>query len=162
MRQSEIQFIRQLGYKSAHPDHRMYIAVMFQPRAIACVLAVGIVLQSAWLFLMLSAVLWWAAVDPSHNLFDAVYNRLVACPGRLPRLDVAPAPRRFAQAVAATVALAIGAALLSNATLTAWVFEGLFAIAIMSVVLGRFCAPASLYLRLTGAADPTLSVPRRV
>ena len=160
MRQSEIQFIRQLGYTNIHPDHRLYVALMFQPRTVAAVVALGVVLQSPWLFLGLSAVLWLGAIAPTRNLFDAVFNRLIACPGGLPRLGVAPPPRRFAQAVAATVALTVGAALLSGATLTAWVLEGFFVIGTMMVVLGRVCGPAVLYLRLTGAADRFPSLPR--
>ncbi|HEU4689913.1 MAG TPA: DUF4395 family protein [Vicinamibacterales bacterium] len=161
MRQSEIHFIRSLGYTTLHPDHRLYVALMFQPRLIAGVLVLGLVFQSAWLFLVLSAVLWLGAAVPARNLFDAVYNRFVACPGHLPRLGVAPAPRRFAQATAATVALIVGVALLSGATLTAWIFEGLFAIGSMMVVFRRICGPAILFLRLTGTADQVPSLPRR-
>jgi hypothetical protein len=160
MRESEIQFIRNQGFTTVDPDHRLFVALMFQPRTIACVLALGILLQSGWLFLTLSAVVWWGTVFPSHNLFDAAYNRLIATPRGLPPLDVAPAPRRFAQAMAATVALAIGAALLAGATVTAWFFEGLFAIATLAVVVRRICAASNLYLRLTGAAVPASSVPR--
>ena len=162
MRQSEMQFIRQLGFATVGPDHRLYVALMFQPRTIAGVLVLGLVLQSAWLFLALSAVLLWGTVVPTRNLFDAAYNRLIAYPRGLLLIPIAPAPRRFAQAMAATVAMVIGAALLSDSAVTAWVFEGLFVIATTAVVVGRNCAAASLYLRLTGAADPTLSVPRRV
>lgn len=161
MRQSEIQFIRSLGFTTLHPDHRLYVALMFQPRLIAGAVVLGVLLQSTWLFLVLSAVLWLGAVAPARNLFDAVYNRFVACPGHLPRLGVAPAPRRFAQAVAGTVALAIGVALLSGATLTAWIFEGLFALGSMMVVFGRVCGPAIMYGRLTGTTDHAPSVPRR-
>ena len=38
MRESEIQFIRQMGFTNVHPDHRLYEALMFQPRTIAAVL----------------------------------------------------------------------------------------------------------------------------
>jgi hypothetical protein len=161
MRQSEIQFIRQLGYRNIHPDHRLYVALMFQPRTVAGLVALGIVLQSPWLFLGLAAVLWLGAVAPTRNLFDAVFNRLIACPGGLPRLGVAPPPRRFAQAVAGTMALAIGVASLSGASLIAWIFEGFFAVGSMMVVFGRICGPAMLYLRLTGTADQFPSLPRR-
>ena len=82
MRQREIEFIRQLGYRNVHPDHRLYVALMFQPRTVACVVALGVVLQSAGLFLALSAALWLGAAAPTRNLFDAVFNRLIACPGR--------------------------------------------------------------------------------
>jgi hypothetical protein len=59
------------------------------------VLALGLVLQSAWLFLALSAVLWWGTVVPTRSLFDAAYNRLFAYPRGLPPLPVAPAPQRI-------------------------------------------------------------------
>jgi hypothetical protein len=162
MPESEIRFIRQLGFTNVHADHHLYVALMFQPRTIAGILALGIVLQHAWLFLALSAVLWWATAVPTGNLFDATYNRLIAYPRELPRIPIAPAPRRFAQAMAATMALAVGTALLAGATVTAWVLEGLFAIGTTSVVVGRICGPAILYLRLTGASHATPSVIGRV
>jgi|SoiMethySBSTD1v2_1073268.scaffolds.fasta_scaffold00491_29 uncharacterized protein DUF4395 len=162
MRQSEIQFVRSQGFTVAHPDHDLYVALMFQPRTIAGLLILGIVLQRAWLFLGLSAVLYWATLVPTRNLFDAAYNHLIAYRRSLPPIPVAPAPRRFAQAIAATVALIIGAALLSGATVTAWLFEALFALATTSVVVGRLCAPANLYLRLTRTPDSVPSVPRHV
>jgi hypothetical protein len=161
MRQTEIQFIRQQGFTTVDPDHRLYVALMFQPRTIAAVLALGVVLQSAWLFLALAAVLWWGTVFPAANLFDAAYNRLVSYPRGLPPLGVAPAPRRFALAMAATVALVIGAALLAGATLIAWGFEALFAIGSTAVVVGRVCAAANLYTRLTATGIHAPFVPRR-
>jgi hypothetical protein len=149
MRESEIQFIRQMGFTNVHPDHRLYEALMFQPRTIAAVLGVGIVLQEAWLFMALSGIVWWSTIVPKRNVFDAVYNHLVAPLRSVPRVPVAPAPRRFAQALAATVSLTIGVALLSGSTTTAWVFEGLFAAGSLAVVVGRVCTPAILYNRLT-------------
>ena len=160
MRQSEIGFIRQLGYTTANPDHQLYVALMFQPRTIAAVLTMGLALQSSWLFLALSAVLWWGALVPKRNLFDAAYNFVAYRRGLAP-VGAAPAPRRFARSVAGTVALTIGTALLMGSTVTAWILEGLFAIAIVAVVIGRFCAPANLYLVLTKTAGAGTSVPRR-
>jgi hypothetical protein len=88
----------------------LYSALMFQPRIIGALVVLGIVYQSSWLFLVLSAVLLWNALVPTHNLFDAIYNHAVADPRGLPRLSAAPAPRRFAQSMARTLAVAIGAA----------------------------------------------------
>ena len=161
MRQSETQFIRSQGFNTVAPDHRLYVALMFQPRTIAAVTALGLTLQSSWLFLVLSAVLWWGALVPARSLFDAAYNHLFAFPRGLPPIPVAPAPRRFAQVMAATVTLTIGTAMVSGATAIAWVFEGLFAIALVAVVLGRICAPANLYLRLTATGDHAPAVSRR-
>ena len=151
MRQSEIQFIRQQGFFAAEPDHRLYVALMFQPRTIAVLVTTGVVLQSPWLFVALSIVLFWGTILPTRNVFDAAYNRLIATPRGLPSIPAAPAPRRFAQAMAATMALTIGAALLSGATSAAWALEALFVVSVAAVVLGRVCAPANLYLRLTGS-----------
>jgi hypothetical protein len=118
MRESEIQFIRQMGFIHIHPDHRLYEALMFQPRTIAAVVALGIVLQNAWRFVALSGILWLSTIAPRRNLFDAAYNHLVARLRGVPRVPVAPAPRRFAQAMAATVSLTIAIAGLSGATMT--------------------------------------------
>jgi hypothetical protein len=41
--------------------------------------------------------------------------------------------------------LAIGVALLTGATGTAWVLQGLMAVAVAAVVFGRSCAGANLY-----------------
>ena len=153
MRPSEIDFIRQMGVVTDHPDHRLYAALMFQPRAIGGILALGIVLQSAWLFLALSAALWWSTVFPARSLFDAAYNHLVAHPRGLAPLAPSLAPRRFAQAMAGTAALTIGGALLMDATLTAWVFQGLFAIGVLSAVVARVCGPAKVYLAVTQSRD---------
>ena len=161
MRQSELEFIRSQGFNVVEDDHRLYVALMFQPRTIAGVMAIGLALQRAWLYLALAAVLWWGAAVPTRNLFDAAYNRLIAFRRGLPPIPIAPAPRRFAQLMAGTIALVIGAALLSGSTVTAWIFEGLFTIALLAVVVGRVCAPANLYLRLTRTAGPVASVPRR-
>ena len=45
----------------------LYSALMFQPRIIGGLVALGIVLQTPWLFLALSAVLWWSALVPTLN-----------------------------------------------------------------------------------------------
>jgi len=159
-RQSEVEFVRQMGFDLADQDHQLYVALMFQPRTIALLIALGIALQSPWLFLGLSAVLSWATVFPSLSPFDAAYNRLIGVPRGLPPIPHALPPRRFAQAMAGSVALIIGTALIAGASLIAWVFEGLFAIAVTSVVLGRICSPAILYLRVVPTAHRPESLPR--
>ena len=148
MRDSELRFIRQLGFTTPHPDHHLYEALMLQPRIVGSVVAIGTLLQSWWLFVALSAVMLWATFLPTQHLFDTIYNYLVARPRDLPRLGIAPAPRRFAQGMAATLALAVGAALLAHATYTAWALQAFFITAVSTVVLGRVCPPAELYQRL--------------
>jgi len=162
MQESQLRFVRQLGYSVPASD-ALYEALMLQPRIIGCLVLLGAWFQSAWLFLALSGVLWLAAVVPTWNVFDAIYNTFIAHPRALQRLDAAPAPRRFAMGMAGTLALVIGAALLAGATTTAWILEGLFAAAVVAVVFGRSCAGAVVYhsLRRRLSTAPQ-SVPTRV
>ena len=132
---------------------------MFQPRIIGCLVVVGVLSQSPWLFVALSAVLWWSTIVSTHNPCDAIYNHVVAYPRGLSPLGVAPAPRRFAQGMAATFALAIGAALLVGAGVTARVLEALLVGAVMAVVFRDFCGPANLYHVLRGLASGQHSMP---
>jgi Domain of unknown function (DUF4395) len=149
MRESRVRFIRQQGVTTPNVDDNLYSALMLQPRIIGVIVALGIAVQRPLLFLILSAVLLWSALVPSRNPFDAIYNYLVARPRGLAPLDVAPAPRRFAMGMAGTVALTIGIALAVGASHTAWVFEGLFAVAVIQVVFGDICGAANVYLLLT-------------
>lgn len=145
MRESRIRFIRQQGFATEGADDKLYSALMLQPRIIGAIVVIGVVAQSPLLFLVLSAVLLWSALVPTRNPFDAIYNHAVARPRKLPPLGTAPAPRRFAMGMAGTAALTIGVALVVGAATTAWVFEALFAVAVMQVVFGDVCGAANLY-----------------
>ena len=114
---------------------------MFQPRVITGVVISGVVLQSPWLFLALSTVLWWSALVPRHNPFDAFFNHVMADPMRLAAMPAAPPPRRFAQAMAGTFAMSIAMTLFAGASHAAWLLEGVFVAASMSVVVRRLCLP---------------------
>ena len=160
MRESRVRFIRQQGFNNPTTDD-LYSALMLQPRIIGVVVGLGILMQSPSIFLALAAVLWWSALVPTHNPFDAIYNHGVAYRRGLPPLGAAPAPRRFAAGLAGTFALAIGVALLEGATPAAWVIEALLAVAVMAVVFGDSCAGANLYhllrRRLTMGPSPSSS-----
>ena len=145
MRNSQNQFMRSLGYLDPHPDDQLYSALMLQPRIVGGLTMIGLLLQTPWLFLALSAALWWSAFVPTRSLFDAIYNYVVAPHRGLAPLRAAPAPRRFAGGLAGVVALAIGIALLAGARSTAWVLEALLTAAVAAVVFGRSCAGADLY-----------------
>jgi hypothetical protein len=118
---------------------------MLQPRLVGCLAAVGVLLQSPWLFLALSAALWWSALVPTRNPFDAIYNHVVAYRRGLPPLGTALAPRRFAAGEAGTVALAIAVALGAGATITAWIIEGVLIGGVISSVFADFCLGAYTY-----------------
>jgi len=148
MRPSKVDFIRQQGFTTEGCQDGLYSALMFQPRVIAGVVISSVVLQSPWLFLALSTVLWWSALVPSHNPFDALFNHVMADPMRLAAMPAAPPPRRFSQAMAGTFAMSIAMTLLAGASHAAWLLEGVFVAATMSVVVRRLCLPARVYHRL--------------
>jgi hypothetical protein len=145
-------FILQQGFDEPVPQacHLQYSALVLQPRVVGLPLLLGILLQSPVVFLALAAVLWWGALLPQWNLFDAVYNRTAGSkPGAL-RLGPAPAPRRFAQGLAGSFALVIAVALLMEWSVFAYVVEAFFAIAVGALAFGRFCLGSFLYHVLMG------------
>jgi Domain of unknown function (DUF4395) len=109
MRNSKIRFIRSQGFLDPHPDEQLYSALMLQPRIVGGLTVIGVLLQTPWLFLALSAALGWSSLVPTRSLFDAIYNNVVARPRSLAPLGAAPAPRRFAGGLSAIFTLAIGA-----------------------------------------------------
>jgi Domain of unknown function (DUF4395) len=146
------QFVRQQGFRDATAAScaYQYSALMFQPRLLAVVVLLAVLLQSAVLFLLLAGVLWWNVLAAPRNPFDALYNRAIAAPRNLPALTPAPAPRRFAQGMAATILGGVGIALLVGWPRLAWALEGLIAVALGALVLGRFCLGSYLYHLLRG------------
>ena len=159
MRQSQEFFICQQGFPVPNANPHLYSALMLQPRIIGGVVALGTAFQRPELFLALAAVMGWAVLVPSQNLFDAIYNYTVAYPRGFPPLRVAPAPRRFSQGFAAAASLVIGLALLAGATSTAWILEGAALAAVASVLVRRFCVPAHLYYVLRRTLSRALGVP---
>ena len=159
MRPSKVDFIRQQGFTTEGCQDGLYSALMFQPRVIAGAVIAGVVVQSPWLFLTLSAVLWWSALVPRHNPFDAFFNRVMADPTRLAAMPAAPPPRRFSQAMAGTMAMSIAMTLFAGASHAAWLLEGVFVAASMSVVVRRLCLPAYIY-HLLWTRTPATPCPR--
>ncbi len=130
-----------------------FSSLMFQPRIVGVVLLLAVILQAPAIFLSLSAILWWNVLFPRRNPFDAIYNRtLGARPGAV-RLEPAPAPRRFAQGMAGTFALAIGLLLLLRAGTAATVLQVLLLAALSALIFGRFCLGSFLYYLLRGRSS---------
>ena len=145
MRPTKAEFIQQQGFTTEGCQDGLYSALMFQPRVIAAAVISGVVLQSPWLFLALSTVLWWSALVPSRNPFDAFFNHVMADPMRLAFMPEAPEPRQFSQAVAGTFALSIAMTLFAGVSPLAWLLEGVFVAGSLSVVVRRVCLPAYVY-----------------
>ena len=145
-------FVRQQGFGDvpAASCGYQYSALMFQPRLLAALVLLAILLQSAEMFLILAGILWWNALIAPGNPFDALYNRAIAAPRNLPPLAPAPGPRRFSQAMAGTILGGAGLALLAGWPGLAWILEGLVAVALGALVLGRFCLGSYLYHLLRG------------
>lgn len=114
-------------------------ALLVQPRVVGVIGLVAAVLRSSEVFAALAVILFWSALVPRWNPFDALYNRLAARRSGFYRLTPAPAPRRFAQAMAGTFCAAIAFALHAGASRTALVVEIVFFLAVAAIALGRFC-----------------------
>ena len=155
MSEAQVNFIKQQGFEgaSACTCDVQYPALMFQPRLIGVLVLAGVLLQSAPLFLTLSAVLWWNALMPRLNPFDRLYNRLVASRKGLPPLTAAPAPRRFSQGMAATFMLLIGVSLRAGWYTLAWVFEALLLVALGALIFGAFCLGSFVFHLVTGNSE---------
>ena len=91
MRQSREFFICQQGFPVPNADPHLYSALMVQPRMVGGLVVLGTVFQRPEVFLALAAVMAWATLVSSQNLFDAIYNYTAAYPRGLPPLRVAPA-----------------------------------------------------------------------
>jgi hypothetical protein len=139
----------------------LYAALMLQPRLVGAIVALGIVVQRPFPFLVLAIALLWSALVPSWSVFDGIYNYTVARPRQLARLSAAPAPRRFAAGLAGTFAFAIGIALLGGAVVTAWVLQGMLAVAVIQVIFRDACAGANVYHLLRRILAPKPPHPAR-
>jgi len=129
-----------------------YSALQYQPRLVGLVLLVAVILQEPVVFLALAGVLWWSALAPGLNPFDALYNRTLAVrPGGIV-LPPAPGPRRFSQGMAGTFALGIGISLILGWKVTAIVLQCFLIAAVAALVFGGFCLGSFLFHLLRGRA----------
>ena len=145
-------FMRQQGFpeEPAEARRQHFDGLTFQPRIVFPAVLLAILLQSAWLHLAISAVLWWNTLVPALNPFERAYSRWIARPrGREP-LVPAPGPRRMAQGMAAAFNLAAGLGLLYGQTAFAWVMEAFLVVAFSALLLGRFCLGAYVFHLLKG------------
>jgi hypothetical protein len=150
---SRINFIRQQGFEAvdARSCKSLYTALMFQPRVVGILVVAGVLLQESPLFLTLSVVLLWSALLPAMNPFDWLHDTLVGARNAIPGLT--PAPRRFAQGLAATFMLLIGLSLRQGLDMLAWVLEAFVLIAIGLVIAGRFCFGSFVFHVLSGNGE---------
>ncbi len=142
-------FILQQGLDEPPPAScgPRYSALQFQPRILGPVFAAGTLAGSSGLFLAAGVVLWWCALLPGLNPFDALYNRFLA---RGLFLHPAPGPRRFAQGLAGTISAAIALALATGWHGVALGLEIFLLTAVAAVVFGSFCPGSFMFHLLAG------------
>jgi hypothetical protein len=127
-----------------------FSGLYFQPRIMGPLVLVAIFLQNPVLFFVLSAVLWWNVAFPKWNPFEIFYNRVIAAPRGKPLLTPAPAPRAFAQGIAASFLLLVGLSLLLGWMVAVYVLEAFLVIAFGALLFGKFCLGAYVYHLLRG------------
>jgi Domain of unknown function (DUF4395) len=147
-------FMKQQGFAEEPADacQMRFGALSFQPRIVFPLVLVAIVFQSAVLFLILGAVLAWNVAVPRLNPFEQAYNRWRAARQGGLVLTSAPAPRRFAQGMAAAMMLGTALALFAGWRMAAWVLEALLVVAFAALLFGRFCLGAYVFHLLRGEA----------
>jgi hypothetical protein len=148
-------FILQQGLQepSAEDYLGQFSALMFQPKLVGMLIAVAVLLQDAPLFVAIGAVLWWSALLPRLNPFDAFYNATFARTVRGHRLLPAPPPRRFSQAMNGSFALAAGLLMLAGHFLLALLIQAFLLIAVTALVLGNFCLGSFVWHLLGGRRE---------
>jgi hypothetical protein len=147
-----VNFMKQQGFADEPGDlcSMHFEGLYFQPRIVFPLVLVAILLQSAWLHLVLSAVLWWNTLVPAWNPFERLYNRFVAAPRGRRLLGPAPGPRRMAQGMAATFNLGATLALLSGQSVLAWVMQACLVVGFSLLLFGKFCLGAYLFHLMKG------------
>ena len=145
-------FILQQGLPSESPVACSTLAgaLLFQPRVIGVLVVVLTVLQYAPGFFSLAAVLWWSALVPPLNPFEAVYRALARRNPDAAALPMAAPPRRFAQAVAGTTAALIGLSIIRGQWVAAYALEAFLLLALAALAFGRFCFGSFFYYLLRG------------
>ena len=145
-------FILQLGFEDPGPAvvPLQYSALVFQPKVVFLGVVAGILSQSSAIFAALGALLWWSALFPKLNPFNALYNRTLGSrPGTF-RLNPSPAPRRGAETEAGAVALTSALLIHAGFSPAAYVAEAILLAAALAVVIGSFCTGSFTYHLLRG------------
>jgi hypothetical protein len=145
-------FMKQQGFvEEADSVCDMHFSgLYFQPWIVGPLVVISIILQSPVFFFVLCAVLWWNVAFRKWNPFEMFYNRVIAAPRGKTLLAPAPAPRAFAQGMAAAFLLLAGAALSAGWIMAAWILEAFLAIAFGALLFGKFCLGAYVYHLLRG------------
>ncbi len=148
----EEEFMQQQGFAGEEPVRVAphFRALRFQPSLVGPLMLLAVIFQLRVLFFVLAAVLAWNVIFPQWNPFERFYDWAFGRRRGLPPLAPAPAPRRFAQGMAAVFMLAAGVAISLGWRTTAYVFEAMLILAFTALLGGKFCLGAYLYQVLRG------------
>ncbi len=140
-------FILQLGFEDPAPAVLpvQYSALVFQPKVVLVGVIAGLLFQSSAIFAALGALLWWSALFPKLNPFNAVYNRTIGSRPWAFRLGPSPAPRRGAETEAGAMALTIALLIHAGFTLAAYVVGAILLAAALAVLIASFCFGSFTY-----------------
>jgi hypothetical protein len=149
------RFMLQQGFAPEEQERQFshFRALTLQPAAIAVLVVIGIVLQAREVFLALAVVLAWNVTFPQWNAFERLYDWAIGRGRGEPKLEPAPAPRRFSQGMAATFMLLAGLSLSLGWQTAAYVFEGFVVVALTALLAGKFCLGSYIYHLLRGRLD---------
>jgi hypothetical protein len=151
---AKCNFILQQGFEepAAAICAVQYSALTFQPKIVLVWIVAGVLFQSWAVFAGLGALLWWGALFPKLNLFNALYNRTIGSrPGTF-RLGPNPAPRRAAERMAGLLGLAGALLIHAGFSLAAYAAQGILLAAVLAVVIASFCPGSFVYHLLRGDA----------
>jgi hypothetical protein len=151
----EDRFMRQQGFQQEEAGklRTHFRALLLQPSIVGPAMVIAIILQSRALFFILAAILVWNVAFPRWNPFERFYDWAIGRKKGRATLEPAPAPRRFAQGMAAAFMLAVGLALSFGGRTTAYVFEVFLVVAFTALLGGKFCLGAYVYHLLRGRTD---------
>jgi hypothetical protein len=149
------RFMQQQGFQQEEAGklRTHFRALLFQPSIVGSTMVIAIILRSRALFFALGAILVWNVIFPQWNPFERFYDWAADRKKGQERLSPAPAPRRFAQGMAAAFMLAAGLALSFGWFTVAYVFEVFLVVAFTALLGGKFCLGAYVYHLLRGRAD---------
>lgn len=150
----EEKFMQQQGFGAEEPArlNPHFRALLLQPAIVGPLMLVAVILRLRLLFFALAAVLLWNVLFPQWNPFERFYDAVIGRRRGLPPLAPAPAPRRFAQGMAAVFMIAAGVAISLGWRTTAYVFEAFLIVAFTALLGGKFCLGAYVCQVLRGKA----------
>ena len=151
---TEGRFMQQQGFPGEAPQELLshFHALRFQPWIVGPLMLTATFLQSPVLFFCLAAVLVWNVIFPQWNPFERLFDDLIGKRRAMSPLAPAPAPRRFAQGMAAAFMLGAGLGISWHWMAVTYACEALLVVAFAALLGGRFCLGAYIYQVLRGRA----------